>query len=155
MCQNLLVRIRLYRVMSKWVGKLKRRGSRIDSHWNANSPSEPWWIIKSPVIIRSGTRGTACMPSQFVTVLKSFGPVILSQVVSFFFSGSAAMARFMFRACLNVCRTATVLRVVKEVTGWSTSMPMQDRKIESFIVVKMAWKSKKSTSLLVFFLGIM
>jgi hypothetical protein len=54
----------------------------------------------------------------------------------------------MFRApWLNVCCTARVLWVVKEATGWSiSSMPMQDRKIASFIVVKMAWKSRKSLS---------
>ena len=33
---------------------------------------------------RSGTSGTLWMPSQFVTVLKSLGPVIRSHVVSFF-----------------------------------------------------------------------
>ena len=36
--------------------------------------------------MRSGTSGTEWIPSQLVTVLKSFGPVMRSQVVSFFFS---------------------------------------------------------------------
>ena len=46
--------------------------------------------------MRSGTSGTEWIPFQLVTVLKSFGPVIRSQVVSFFAVGSEVMRRFKF-----------------------------------------------------------
>lgn len=53
------------------------------------------------------------MPFQFVTVLNNFGPVIRSQVVSFFFSsllGSADISRCTF--CLGLL--AMVLMVMGE-----------------------------------------
>jgi len=46
--------------------------------------------------MRSGTSGTEWIPFQLVTVLKSFGPVIRSQVVSFLALGSEVMRRFKF-----------------------------------------------------------
>ena len=46
--------------------------------------------------MRSGTSGTEWIPFQLVTVLKSFGPVIRSQVVSFLAVGSEVMRRFKF-----------------------------------------------------------
>lgn len=68
--------------------------------------------MRSPVKIRSGTSGTEWIPFQLVTVLNSFGPVILSQVVSFLASGSAAIERGA-RLCwweTNPVRGATGLK---------------------------------------------
>ena len=95
-------------------------------------PSLPWWTIKSPVMIRRGTRGTLCIPFQLVTVLNSLGPVIRSQVVSFFFSSSPGLAdiwrftlfcRILFAPVgrIEICWRVLPLRANEETHGLSTA----------------------------------